>query len=103
MNNRFPVVSLIAFVILVLAAAYIATAQLPEIRKTMYGDANCDGMVTSADAAIILRSLVELAQLTPRGMLHADVDGDGEITAADAAMILRYIVMLIDSFPAENP
>ena len=60
-------------------------------------------MVTSADAAIILRSLVELAQITPRGMLHADVDGDGEITAADAAMILRYIVMLIDSFPAENP
>lgn len=39
MNNRFPVVSLIAFVIFVLGAAYIATAQLPEIRKTMYGDA----------------------------------------------------------------
>lgn len=39
MNNRFPVVSLIAFVILILAAAYVATAMLPDIRKTMYGDA----------------------------------------------------------------
>ncbi len=40
MNNRFPVVSLIAFVIFIIGAAYIATAKLPEIRKTMYGSAS---------------------------------------------------------------
>ena len=69
----------------------------------VYGDANCDGQITAADAALILRTLVGLSELTPRGLLHADVDGNGEITAADAALILRYVIRLIDSFPAENP
>ncbi len=69
----------------------------------VYGDANCDGQITAADAALILRMLVGLSELTPRGLLHADVDGNGEITAADAALILRYVIRLIDSFPAENP
>ena len=69
----------------------------------LYGDANCDGMITAADAALILRSIVGLSALSPRGTLNADVDGDGEVTAADAAMILRYVVGLIASFPAENP
>ena len=60
-------------------------------------------MITAADAALILRSIVGLSALSPRGTLNADVDGDGEVTAADAAMILRYVVGLIASFPAENP
>ncbi len=65
----------------------------------LYGDANCDGQVTSADAAMILRTLVKLSTLTPRGTLNADVDCDGQITAADAAAILRYLVSLIDALP----
>ena len=65
----------------------------------LYGDANCDGQVTSADAAMILRALVKLSTLSPRGTLNADVDGDGEVTAADAAAILRYLVSLIDTLP----
>jgi hypothetical protein len=68
----------------------------------LYGDANCDGQVTAADAAAILRSLVNLDKLTPQGMINADVDGDGDVTAADAATILRYIVRLIEKFPAEE-
>ena len=67
------------------------------------GDANCDGEVTAADAALILRALVGLSELSSRGVLNADVDGDGEITAEDAAIILRMIVGLIDTFPAEEP
>lgn len=67
------------------------------------GDANCDGEVTAADAALILRTLVGLSELSPRGVLNADVDGDGEVTAEDAAIILRMIVGLIDTFPAEEP
>ena len=67
------------------------------------GDANCDGEVTAADAALILRALVGLSELSPRGVLNADVDGDGEVTAEDAAIILRMIVGLIDTFPAEEP
>lgn len=65
----------------------------------IFGDANCDGMITAADAAIILRALVDLSTLTPRGALNADVDGDGAVTAADAAAILRYVVGLIDVLP----
>ncbi len=65
------------------------------------GDANCDGMITAADAAIILRALVNLSELTPRGAANADVNGDGEVTAADAAAILRYVVGLIKTLPVE--
>lgn len=65
----------------------------------VYGDANCDGAVTAADAALVLRAMVGLSELTLRGALNADVDEDGEITAADAAMILRYVVGMIDALP----
>lgn len=64
------------------------------------GDANCDGKVTAADAALILRSLVGLDELSAQGMLNADANLDGEISASDAAAILRFIVGLIASLPA---
>ena len=62
----------------------------------LYGDTNCDGIVTAADAAIILRSLVGLSTATFKGVCNADVDGDDDVTSADAAMILRYMVGLIN-------
>ncbi len=68
----------------------------------LYGDANCDGEVTSADAAAILRALVGLEELSAQGAINADVDGDGEVTAADASAILRYLVQLIEKFPVEE-
>ncbi len=71
--------------------------------EVVYGDVNCDGVITSADAALVLRAIVGLSELSMRGALNADVDGDLEITAADAATILRYIVGLIDVFPVEEP
>ncbi len=69
----------------------------------LYGDANCDGMITAADAALVLRSIVGLSALTKRGALNAEVDGDGSVTAADAAAILRYVVGLINIFPVQQP
>ena len=68
----------------------------------LLGDANCDGVVSAADAATILRSLVNLVELTAQGAINADVDGDGAVTAADASAILRYIVKLIEVFPVEE-
>ena len=82
-----------------LAAATVDGGILLE--TPLYGDANCDGVITSADAALILRSVVGLSALTPRGALQADVDGDLAVTAADAAAILRYVVGLITAFPVE--
>jgi 2',3'-cyclic-nucleotide 2'-phosphodiesterase (5'-nucleotidase family) len=70
--------------------------------EVLFGDANCDGHVTAADAALILRSLVGLNDLTAQGALNADVDGDSEVSAEDAAIILRYVVMLIEKFPVEE-
>lgn len=68
----------------------------------VYGDANCDGMVTSADAALVLRALVGLSALTPEGVLNANVtsDYDGFPDAMDAVAILRYVVGLIKVFDA---
>ena len=59
-----------------------------------YGDPNCDGKVTAADAALILRYIVKLDQMGGQCLANADANGDGKITAADAAQILRYIVKL---------
>ena len=59
-----------------------------------YGDANCDGKITAADAALILRYIVKLDPLSGAGLANADANGDGKITAADAAQILRFIVKL---------
>ena len=73
-------------------------------RVPAYGDTNCDGKVTAADAAMVLRALVGLTELTPQGMVNADVapSYNGVPNAADAAMILRYVVKLIPSFEAEH-
>lgn len=71
----------------------------------LYGDANCDGKITSADAALVLRALVGLSAITPEGMRNADVAGDfdGMPNAADAVAILRYVVGLIKEFEVVSP
>ena len=66
------------------------------------GDADCNGVLTAADAAAILRYIVRLSNLSPQGMINADANNDGKITAADAAAILRYIVKL-DTLPPATP
>jgi hypothetical protein len=61
---------------------------------TLLGDANCDGQVTAADAALILRYLNGLSDLTEQGKLNADYNQDGKITKEDAEMIMQHIVGL---------
>ncbi|MBR0508453.1 MAG: dockerin type I repeat-containing protein [Clostridia bacterium] len=58
------------------------------------GDANLDGKVTAADAAIVLRTLVGLSSMNEPMRDAADVNGDGTVTAADAAFILRIVVQI---------
>ena len=72
--------------------------------EPVFGDANCDGLVTAADAALVLRALVGLSVITPEGMRNADVAGDfdGMPNAADAVAILRYVVGLIKVFDVEK-
>lgn len=58
----------------------------------LLGDANCDGKVTAADAAFILRYLDGLSELSEQGKINADVNIDGKITKEDAEAILAYVV-----------
>lgn len=68
----------------------------------IFGDANCDCIVTAADAAFVLRTLVGLDTLSGIGTENAKVAGKSAVSAEDAALILRYVVGLIDRFPAEG-
>lgn len=61
------------------------------------GDANCDGKVTTADAALVLRAVIGLSRPSWRGMMNAQLSGGDTLSAADAAMILRYVVGLINT------
>ena len=72
------------------------------VGNILYGDANCDGAVTPADASHILRALVGLETLTDQGLTNASVDGENAISAQDAALVLRRIVGLIARFPVEE-
>ena len=77
----------------------------PYFISPLYGDANCDGNVTAADAATVLRHLVTQQTLSAMGQIHANVanfDAADALSAADAAAILRYVVKLIDRFPIEE-
>ena len=75
---------------------YIVTAE------TLYGDANCDGSVTAADAALILHALTGLDTLSDQGMKNAKVDGTDTLNTEDAALILRFVVRLIARFPVQD-
>ena len=68
----------------------------------LFGDANCDGSVTAADAALVLRALVGIDALSETGSENAKTEGKSSVSAQDAALILRYIVGLIRRFPAEG-
>ena len=63
-------------------------------KVTLLGDANCDGKLTAADAALILRYLKGLSDLTEQGKLNADYNQDGKITEEDAELIMQHIVGL---------
>ncbi|MCL2694904.1 MAG: hypothetical protein FWE69_01105 [Clostridiales bacterium] len=65
------------------------------VTPSLRGDANVDNNVNAADAAAILRYLVELTRLTPLGLVNAKVTaGTNPVSAADAARILRWLVEL---------
>ena len=73
------------------------------IEALLAGDANCNGKVTSADAAAVLRSITGSKPLSQRGARSADVDGTAGIEASDAAAILRFVVKLIEKLPVGQP
>ncbi|MDO4544441.1 MAG: carbohydrate-binding domain-containing protein [Clostridia bacterium] len=67
------------------------------VATILYGDADCNNEITSADAAEILRHVVKIITLSEQGEINGDADHDGIISSGDAAEILRFIVQLIPS------
>ena len=64
---------------------------------TLLGDVDCDGEITVADASLLLRYLVRLADgISEQGLENADANSDGVLDAEDASLILRHLVKLID-------
>ncbi|MBO4562584.1 MAG: dockerin type I repeat-containing protein [Clostridia bacterium] len=51
------------------------------------GDVNMDGEINSADALMILRSVMGLVELEDEAL--ADYNGDGSVTSEDALLVLR--------------
>ena len=60
------------------------------------GDANCDGNISSIDAAFILQFEAGLIPELPCRDA-ADANQDGEINSVDATLIFQYIAGIIDT------
>ena len=67
------------------------TAEQPEKRDVLLGDANLDGKVSVDDVTEIQRHILELLTLTGDAFRAADVDGNGIISIADATLIQKYL------------
>ncbi len=59
------------------------------------GDADGNGDINAADAALILRADVRLCSLGLQAAKASDTTNDGKISSADASWVLRYDVGLI--------
>ena len=68
----------------------------------VYGDANGDDVINSADAALVLRYAANKISDSDMNTAATDVNGDGTINSADAALILRYAANKITEFPVES-
>lgn len=60
------------------------------------GDVDADGVVTVADALMVLQAVARLRELNDAEFRMGDMDGDGVITVADALYILRCVVGLAE-------
>ncbi|MBR3971121.1 MAG: endoglucanase, partial [Ruminococcus sp.] len=75
----------------------LTTTPNPAVTANMYGDANCDGRVTIADATTILQSLGNADEytLSEQGAANADVNGETGISADDAVVIQKIDAKLL--------
>ena len=73
------------------------TAQYSEngLEPTLIGDVNCDGKVDSTDALLAMRYSMNLATITPQGLINGDVNGDGVVNSTDAIIIMRMAMKII--------
>lgn len=70
-----------------------STTATTEMKKVHYGDANCDGKVTIADASAILQTLAnrDKYSLSPQGSINADVCNRGDGVLVSDAIVIQKI------------
>ena len=88
------------------AMIFLTAAIMSRIEKTadniIYGDANCDGNVTMADAAATYQAIgnPDKYSLSKQGAKNSDCSNTGDgITVADGIAIQKYSAKLIDKLP----
>ncbi len=74
-----------------------------DLGEPNWGDADCDGQVTVADAMLIMQSLSKsYIQITEQGKKNADVNATGNgLDYDDASAILRYCTGIITELPVK--
>lgn len=72
-----------------------------EVQIFVIGDMTNDGIITSADARLVLRESAQIENAVFPYSTHGDVNFDNELTASDARMILR-VSAEIDFFKLQN-
>ena len=90
-----------ALTILLCVCMAIGSFAYAAAESRLDGDANGDGRVTAADAALVLRYVAGLDdRMNLGGLLRADINGNGRMDASDASAILRDVVGLAALSPA---
>lgn len=64
-----------------------------EATSVVLGDADGDGVVTSADALIIMRYAMEVDTIDEANLPNCDLNGDGYINVTDALIALRVSIL----------
>ena len=89
----------LALMVLVSFAAF-QVARWESADASRAGDVNCDGIVSSIDAALVLQSNAGLISSLPCED-KADVDGSGGVNPLDALLILQFGAGLLDALGPE--
>ncbi len=83
------------------AYSNVASGTASDLPTPLPGDADCSGVISSVDAALVLQfdaGLIDI--LTFTCLLVADVNEDDAVNAFDATLILQFVAGLIDNFDA---
>ena len=89
-------------------AAAQPPTEIRPVKRTVWGDANCDDRVDLSDAILIMQSIANpnkyglggtaKTAITAKGKLQADVDTSVKgVTGNDAVMIQKYLLKIIKS------
>lgn len=73
--------------------------------QILYGDANCDGTITIADATAILQGIgnPDKYDLTPTGKFNADVTGENDGVTGSDALFIQLAELGLETLPVYYP